>query len=190
MFKYSLLLLVLFFCCCTKKKTVPKQKEDILAIKQIGELATVQYNVTKIIKASDNKTWYKFGDRKILMTCWASVKAGVDLQQLEATNIDISEGNLKLILPHAKLINVNMPADSIKVSYEDEGFFRDKFTHTERMTLLTQGEQQIKQKIEEMGVLKEAEHNAELIIKNYLRKIGYEHVTIVYGKEQADNKLN
>jgi hypothetical protein len=169
---------------------VPQQKETVLAIKQLGELATVQYNITKIIKATDNKTWYKFGDRKILMTCWASIKAGIDLQQLEASNIDISEGKLTLVLPHAKLINFNMPADSIKVSYEDEGFFRDKFTHTERTALLVQGEQQIQQKIEEMGVLKEAERNAELIIRNYLRKLGYENVTINYGKQQTGNNLN
>jgi hypothetical protein len=190
MFKYSILLLTCFLFACTKKKTVPQQKEAILAIKHMSELATVQYNVTKVIKATDNKTWYKFGNRKILMTCEASIKAGIDLQLLEADDININEGKITLVLPHAQLISFNMPVDSIQVPYEAQGFFRDKFTNAERTELLAQGEQQIKNKVEEMGVLTEAERNAELVIKNYLRKMGYENVTVVYGRKQTNNNFN
>lgn len=35
--------------------------------------------IAKIIKASDDKTRYKIGDRKIIMTCKASLTAGIDL---------------------------------------------------------------------------------------------------------------
>jgi len=56
--------------------------QQVLGLQQMSELATSEYVVTKIIKANDNATWYKIGDRKILMTCKASLVAGIDLEAL------------------------------------------------------------------------------------------------------------
>ena len=74
------LLLLLFFTSCNKKE---EQLQQVLALRQMSDLATVEYVVTKIIKASDNKTWYKLGDRKILMSCKATLTAGIDLAAIK-----------------------------------------------------------------------------------------------------------
>ena len=58
------LFLIILCVGCNKKE---KQLQQVLALQQMNDLATVEYVVTKIIKANDNKTWYKIGDRKILM---------------------------------------------------------------------------------------------------------------------------
>ncbi|MBA2762039.1 MAG: DUF4230 domain-containing protein, partial [Segetibacter sp.] len=43
----------------------------------------------KIIKANDNKTWFKAGERKILMSCEAHIKAGIDMGSINRNNIRI-----------------------------------------------------------------------------------------------------
>jgi len=57
---------------------------NILSIREMGDLATVEYTVTKIIKTSNNKTWFKAGrNRKILMSCEANIKkTGIDVGSL------------------------------------------------------------------------------------------------------------
>ncbi len=53
----------------------------------MSELASVEYVVTRIIKASDNKTWFKLGERKILISCQATLTAGIDLSKITEKDI-------------------------------------------------------------------------------------------------------
>ena len=71
-----------FFIACKQKEKEPSLPSTILAIQETGKLATAEYTLTKIIRASDDQTWYKVGDRKILMGCEAHLKAGVDFQHV------------------------------------------------------------------------------------------------------------
>ncbi len=52
-----LFILFISFSCNQKEKV--EQKQLIPLIKELSDLATVEYVVTKIIKAKDNKTWFK-----------------------------------------------------------------------------------------------------------------------------------
>ena len=70
----GLLLLLLAGC----SSSLPRE-EKVLAIKEMGALATTEYTITKIVKASDNQTWYKVGDRKILLSVEANIKAMIIL---------------------------------------------------------------------------------------------------------------
>ena len=80
-FHIAVIFLFLLFTSCRQKEKEHDLPSTILAIQQTGKLATAEYTLTKIIRASDDQTWYKIGDRKILMSCEAHLKAGVDLQR-------------------------------------------------------------------------------------------------------------
>src|SRR5688572_20311408 len=99
------LLFCLFILCCGKKRD---RVQEVLTIRNMNDLATVEYVVTKIIKTNDNKTWYKVGDRKILMSCQASIKAGIDFAALTPENISIDGDEISLQLPPAKLISLSI----------------------------------------------------------------------------------
>src|SRR3954463_12955976 len=81
--------LILFLPSCKRKEKERDLPSTILAIQETGRLATAEYTLTKIIRASDDQTWYKVGDRKILMSCEAHLKAGVDLQRIHKDNFTI-----------------------------------------------------------------------------------------------------
>ena len=172
----SLLLIFLLVACNSKKEI-----NEVFAIREMSELATVEYLVTKIIRASDDKTWYKIGERKILMSCEASIKAGIDLSGIREENIRIDGKSISLVLPRAHLVSINIKPENIKVEYEETGLFRSDFSAAERDQLMAQGEAQISKSVDSLGVLQTAETNASLFVSNYLKKLGYERINIRFS---------
>lgn len=160
-----------------------KELTEVLAIREMSELATVEYIVTKIVRANDNQTWYKIGDRKILMSCEASIKAGIDFSAISEEDITIEGKSISLVLPKAHLISMNINPENVRVEYEETGFFRDDFSSAERDALMTQGERQIRNSVEALGVLNTAETNASLFINNYLKTLGYNRIRIRFSSQ-------
>ena len=111
-------MLVLFSSC--KKDTVQELESRL---KSMGgpsaELGAVEYTISKII-ATDHNAFYKLGDRKILFSCYSTMKAGVDISNFSAENIVIDEANkaVTVTLPKPKIIAFNMPAEGIKLEWE------------------------------------------------------------------------
>jgi CRISPR/Cas system-associated protein Csx1 len=171
------LLLFFLFSCGNKQKEI----NEVLAFKEMSELATVEYIVTKIVKAEDNQTWYKVGDRKILMSCEASIKAGIDFSVINEGDVTIDGKSISIVLPKALLISMNIRPEDVRVEYVETGFFRDDFSAADRDALLTQGERQIKNSAESLGVLTTAETNASLFISNYLKTLGYNRINIRFS---------
>ena len=181
----TLIVIMSLLFACKKKSSI----NEVFALREMSELATVEYMVTKIIRASDNQTWYKIGDRKILMSCEASVKAGIDMSAIKEENISIDGKSISLVLPKAHLISVNIKPENIKVEYQETGLFRSNFTAAERDQLMAQGEAQIKRSVDSLGVIQTAETNASLFISNYLKQLGYNRIHIRFGNSSITPKL-
>jgi hypothetical protein len=173
----SISLLIFFLLSCSREKKV----NEVFALREMSELATVEYIVTKIIRANDDKTWYKVGDRKILMSCEASVKAGIDMSAIREENINIDGKEIRMVLPKAHLISINIKPEDVRVEYEETGIFRDNFSSAERDLLMAQGEKQIRNSIDSLGVLQTAETNASLFVSNYLKQLGYDRIHIRFS---------
>ncbi|MBX3239493.1 MAG: DUF4230 domain-containing protein [Chitinophagaceae bacterium] len=179
-------IILLFAISC---KSSPSAGIEVLALKEMNELVTVEYVVNKIIRANDDKTWYKPGDRKILMTCQATLKAGVDFSLIAPENIVVDGKQISLVLPRATLFSVNIKPEDIKMEYEEVGVFRSGFTAAERDVLAAQAQRQIQQSVDSLGILATAETNASLFVSNLLRKMGYRQVSIRFDVEPIQ-KLN
>lgn len=179
--KVFLLVLMSFLwagCRQAKEKNLP---QTIASLRQTGELVTVQYTLSKIIKANDNKTWYKIGNRKILMSCEAYVKAGVNLQGLTEKNFVATDSTLTVTLPHARIFSLNVPADKIQVAYQEVSGFRDPFSAAEREALLAQAETQLKVAAGNMDIVKKAEENATIFLQSLLQQAPYKTVNILFA---------
>lgn len=158
--------------------------QQVLGLQKMSDLATAEYVVTKIIKANDDKTWYKFGDRKILMTCKASLVAGIDLSKLTGKDITIDGENITLLLPHATLLYININPEDIKTAYEDVSPWRSDFTSQEKNQLASQAENQIKGSVASLGILITAETNSAVFINNFLKGLGYKNIKINFSPEK------
>ncbi len=155
--------------------------QQVLGLQKMSHLATAEYVVTKIIKANDDKTWYKVGNRKILMSCKASLVAGIDLSKLTGKDIHIDGENISITLPHAKLLYINIKPEDIKTAYQDVSLFRTNFSSQEKDELAAQAERQIKASADSLGIFLTAETNASLFINNFLQKEGFKMININFS---------
>lgn len=185
-FFYLGLISIVFFSACDKFSSSSQSLQDKFDAKSqelvSTELGTVEYTVKKIIRADDSMDWYTVGDRKILFSCKATLKAGVDLNNFTAENVVIDEANKSAIvtLPHAKMLSMNMSPEDIKLEYQNVGMFRSDFTAKERDALLEQGEASIKSSVDELGLIKDAEKEASAFMENFLTQIGLQTVTVKF----------
>jgi hypothetical protein len=174
--KWSLLIIITFLLfSCQRKKEAPN---FVTAVKETGQLVTAEYTLSKIIKANDNKTWYKVGDRKLLMSCEAYLKAGIDLRSITEENIVQNDSLVTLTLPPAAIFSLNIPADKIQVQYQHIDWTRDAFSAAEREDLLAQAQVQMQQLADSLGILKTAEENGALFLQKLLQATTTKKVVI------------
>jgi hypothetical protein len=177
----------LLLVSCHKK--MPDTPETIHALQNLQSLATVEYTITKVVKANDNADWYKPGDRKILFTCQASVKAGVDLSAIQPDDITIDGKEIRIHLPSPKILTVNMPPENIKLAYSEVGLFRSDFTNAEKDALVAQAEKQIWNAGETAGIIAQAKLNTQTFMNNFLLQLGFEKIELTYEKKPIENTI-
>ena len=153
--------------------TVQREIEAITAMKQ---LSLVEYRVSKIIKADDEGAWYKIGERKILLSCTAYLKAGIDLATFGPDDVDVdwTGKRVSVTIPHATLLSLDMPASEIRQEYDHVTMLRQSFTAEERNALLRQGEKQIRDSVPSLGI------NARRFFESVFQKMGFETVEVAF----------
>jgi hypothetical protein len=171
-------LISLFTISCSNKEKETKKR--VLMIKDLAELGTVEYNISKVIRVSDDQTWYKFGNRKILFSCEAILKAGVDLSKLTENDITFENNEITIRLPKAKLLYLNMAPDKIEEEYNEVSFTRFSFTNEEKDGFLVQGEKSILEAIPSIGILEAAEKNAKQLFASWLAQSNFNSVNIIF----------
>lgn len=163
---------------CSSKKEDPKPA--VLSLQQIGKLATAEYIFTRIVKAADNQTWYKVGNRKILISCTASVKAGIDFSKLKPQQVTEQHKKISVQLPPPEILSLSIPPESIKVAYTDVGLFRDPFTTAETNAIMRTAESQIRRQITALNILNTAQSNASAFVTRFLSTAGFTEVYVSF----------
>ena len=177
---YSLLLFAFCFSSCKKKSHL---HQTVLALKRTGTLVSAEFTLGKIVKASDDKTWYKIGDRKILISLEAHLKAGINLLNISEKNFTDDGSVLSVTLPPAEIFSLSIPPEKIKLEHEEIGLLRSDFSAAEREDLLAQAEAQIRALSDSLMILQIAEDNAELYLEKLLQQSGYEKVQITFSSK-------
>ena len=169
----------MFVSCGPSQDELMSKKMQGLS--EMAELGTVEYTVKKIV-SSDPDAWYKYGKRKILFSCTAYIKAGIDMKdfQADAVSINKEEKSISVTLPKAKILSFNMPPEEIKEEFTMVTGLRDKFTPEEKQHLLVLGEKDIKEDIPNMGILDDAEANAKIFFSALFSQLGYEIINIKF----------
>lgn len=181
--KILLILAILASCSCSSEQ---KRIEEAFAkIENVAQIGTVEYTVTKLIIADDD-AFYKMGERKIIFSCKAFVKAGIDMKDFTAQDVKIGNDKSVIVtLPQPKVLSFNMPAEQIKVEFSKVSGLRTNFNAEERNELLKQGEANIMGDMENLGILKDAKQNAVVFFQTLLAGAGFDNVVINF-KEQKE----
>jgi hypothetical protein len=171
-----LTLLVLFLVSCGDGKEV--HETEIYQIRAIGTLSTTEYTLGKIIHWNDEGEWYKFGDRKILLSCKATVKAGVNLNAIKESDIQVEGKKITIQLPPPEIVSFEMDPDLIRTEMTDVNGFRSDFSQVDKSKVLQKGEESIRKDLKKLHILDEAEQNAKIFIVDFYKNLGFEQVIV------------
>ena len=180
---FFVLFLLLALPGCRERAAVEDMvQREIEAITAMKQLSLVEYRVSKIIKADDEGAWYKIGERKILLSCTAYLKAGIDLATFGPDDVDVdwTGKRVSVTIPHATLLSLDMPASEIRQEYDHVTMLRQSFTAEERNALLRQGEKQIRDSVPSLGILEKADENARRFFESVFQKMGFESVEVSF----------
>lgn len=158
---------------------------DVMQVRSLGELSTVEYTIGKLIQLDETDgEWYKWGDRKLLIKTRAVVKAGVDLKKLKEDDIKVKGKTIEIQLPSPEYTSFSMDPNFTYTEVESVSGFRDNFTQTEKNTFLKQGETAIKEDLASTDILKDAASNAEDVIRDFYKDLGFDKVIITFSSEE------
>ena len=181
---FSVLFLALLAASgCSRHENVEETvQREVKAISEMRQLGLVEYRVRKIVKANDEGEWYKIGDRKILLSCTAYLKAGLDLSSFSMEDVDIDReaGSVTVTVPHAVLLSLDIPSSEIQLEYDHVTMLRRSFSAEERNALLRQGEKQIRKSVPDLGILEKAEENAVKFFESVFSKMGFTAVEVTF----------
>lgn len=169
-------LVAVMVSCGKKTEPITYQK-----IAELSELGTVEYTISKVVKAVDNQDIRAlFGTRKIVFNTTATIKAGFDMNKLEEGDIECNpeRGQIKLTLPAAEILSLNIKPDDIHLVYEISTGFRSDFSPEERNALLAQGEADIQKNMVSMGILEDAQKYGRMHFESFLKQCGYTDIEI------------
>lgn len=174
------LLIILF----VPVKQAKHNTDKIQTLKNLSELATAEFHVTKIVKFNNHSF---FGNRKILFETSAVLKAGVDLQKLNDNDIQVFNDSILIELPQPELLSLNMNSDSIKEKFVKTDVFRKPFSNAEKDKILAEGEKNIRDNIKTIGILESAKKNTIVFMETWLRLVGFSHISIHFKEPGQEN---
>lgn len=191
--------MILLCCSCsgptTERVTPQDQVSSVFSgLSDVAELGMVEYTVKQVIRGKSQtkigeRSIGSMGEKSILFGWIAYVKAGIDLNEFSEDDIeiDMKTQSVYVTLPHAKVLSVNIPPDSIKEIYHREGAFRGKFDPMERDRILDEGQSRLDEIIKTLTICSEAEANTKQLFEDLLAQMGYErqNIHIRFGMENG-----
>ena len=158
------------------RETLVESPAILRQIQPLNDLITVRYNIQKVIGLTEQKV--PFGSEQVLMLVQAKVSGGVNLAAATARRAGTT---VVIQLPPASILDAALDDKETKV------WDRSKTWWTPWVSLNPDLEQSARRNALEdvrlaavqMGILSNAQQNAETILRNFLQTIGFNQVSFV-----------
>jgi hypothetical protein len=164
-------------------RTLPLRTLDppamVRAIQGLSELVSIKYTVQKVVGLEEKKT--PVGSEKLLLIVQAEVLAGVDLAELSPGSIKIlPHDEVKVALPPARIFHIVIDDNQTKVWDRQITWWTPWVSPNpdlERQARVA-ASASVKQAALDMGILDQAQRNAETLIRNLIQTLGAKSITL------------
>ena len=152
-------------------------------VQRLNQLATVKYTVQKVVGLTEQKK--PVGSESILLIVQASVQAGIDLASMGPDDVKVRpDATVVIRLPEAKILNVSIDEKETKVWDRYKTWWTPWVAYSldleQRARLV--GIEAAAQAALDMGILPQAELNAETSIRGLLGLAGVKSTQISFPR--------
>ena len=154
----------------------------VTEVRQLNELTTVKYSIEKVVGLKEEKS--PVGEESILLLVRGQVRAGVDLGALrQADVVFVNRDSVRIHLDPAHIEDVYLDEKYTQVWDRHVTWWTPWVTpdinleHNARLKAIAD----IKATALQMGILTDAQKNAETDIRKILQAFGLQRVSFVYG---------
>lgn len=152
----------------------------VAQIQQLNQLATVRYTIQKVVGIKEAR--HPIGSESILLILQARADAGVDLSRIQPRDVSVDrDGSVTLRLPAAQILNVAIDEQETKVWDRQKTWWTPWVPYSKDLEQRARlaGIESINKAALDMGILKQAERNAEASIRALLQLAGVKSVRIL-----------
>jgi hypothetical protein len=152
-------------------------------VQQLNQLSTVQYTIQKVVGLREPKE--PLGEESILLIVQASVKAGIDLAGMGPGDVTLRpDGAVVVRLPAPQILSATIDEKETKVWDRQKTWWTPWVPYSldlEKRARIA-GLDSAKKAALEMGILAQADRNAESSIRGLLGLAGVKSVVIIPGR--------
>jgi hypothetical protein len=151
----------------------------IESIKSVSELSTVKYQMEKIVVGTSTGVlpdWLV--SDKLVLIAYGEVSAGIDLSEIKPEDIVVQSDTVRIRLPAPKIIYSKIDNGKTQVFERDTTIFTRADPNLET-AVRAEAERQMVAGALENGILKQAQTNTELVLRELLEGLGYTNIRFV-----------
>ncbi|TVQ55198.1 MAG: DUF4230 domain-containing protein [Spirulina sp. DLM2.Bin59] len=157
-------------------------------IREASELTTAIYTLETVVPTAQSRQWagLTIGTTKLLYIAHGEVKAGIDLSQLTAADVQVTEAGITVNLPAPQILDRKIDVERSEVYDYNRGFLGLGPDAAPQLQTLAQREtlSQITLAACEQGILTQAGDRAEVAITQLLTLAGYNDITVTTAPPQ------
>lgn len=142
-------------------------------LQNMSDLTTSQLQYRGLVRYEEGNIAF-INKKSYTMLYDAIVKAGIDMEKV---SVDVSKNKIKVFLPKATVQDIVIDSDTIEFYDEKNSLFNWE-EKQDTVTALQLAKEDAKERIDESQLLKQAEGQAELLIRNLLLPITNEDYTL------------
>ena len=165
----------------------PEPEVDItsLVVQRIqgaSELTTAIFTMEAVVPASQDRKLgnLTLGQTKLLYIAQGEVRAGIDLKEINSSNVTVGETSIQVTLPPPQILDTKIDVERSQVYDYDRGFLSLGPDTAPQLQVFAQQEtlKKIKAAACDKGLLSQANERAKTALTNLLSVSGYQTVLI------------
>ena len=158
---------------------IPDPVTYINQIQALARLETIQYSVEQVVTAETNQGTFAFViGNQILVQIHGTVIAGIDMQKLSPSDLQLQNSVLSVKLPPAEIFVTTVNEDKTKVYNMQTGVFA-KLDPNLVIAAVQSGKDKITTAALDDGILQQAQQNAETYLAKFFAALGYQNTIFV-----------
>jgi hypothetical protein len=139
-------------------------------IQGLAELVTVKYVLEKLVVLEDTR-WY--GDNRVLLVAQGVVKAGIDLQKIEPSDLELDLNTVHLTLPPVTITDVYLDEQNTRVLEHSTGLLR-AFNKDLEAEARRQAVEELRRAARQGGIYQDAQLQAQQQLTNFFGRLNLE----------------